>query len=260
MQTTGGKLWFAVAALGTAGGLLYWFATGRGEWLGTMVLGSIVLASLLLGTTSAVLDDGNVDVFASAAEAVPVRRTLPAVWPPLAAVGIGLALIGLAGKSELLYVGIGILALIGVEWIISAWAERATGDHAANRSLRHTMMAPLETPLLAAVAIAFVVLSVSRVFLALPENGTIIAAGTIATLFLVVGSVVATRPQVTSSVLTALLAVGAVAILAGGIAGLSTGSREFEKHESKEQVDTTGNGDSPDATPPSDQINKVGQP
>lgn len=245
MRSTGGKFWYAVAGLGTAAAVAYWFASGRGEWFGTMTLGAIVLGALLLGITAGAIDDGDVPATAAGDE-VPVRRTLPALWPPLTGLGAALALVGLAGKTPLLYVGLGLVALVGIEWLVSGWAERATGDHEVNRRARDQVMAPLEIPVLGVIAIAFVVLSMSRVFLALSKDGTIIAAGLLATAILVLGTLVASRPALKSSMITGLLAAGAVAVLAAGIVGLDAGTREFEHHapEGEEHGD-----DAEDPTP-----------
>jgi hypothetical protein len=245
VTSTGGKLWFVVAALATVASALYWLGTGRGEWFGTLVLFAVAVGALLLGITATQLGDGDVDAV-SDTDVVPVRRTLPAAWPALAAVGGGLALVGLAGGTALLYVGIGVLAVVTIEWAIQGWAERATGDHRANKVVRDTLMSPIEIPLVAILAIAFVVLSFSRVFLALPKTGTIVAAGVLAVAILGIATLIASRPHVSGSLVTGLLALAAVAVLVGGIAGLSTGTREFEKHHATE--DTTTNGDAPSPT------------
>lgn len=231
MISTGGKLWFAAAALAAAAAGLYWLGTGRGEWFGTFVLASVAIGAFILGFTSSAMGDADVDVFAPSSDAVPVRRTLPAIWPPVAALGGGFALVGLAGKNALLYVGLGVLAIVLVEWMVQNWAERATGDHATNRVLRDRLMAPFEIPLIAIIVIAFVVLCIAQVFLALPKTGTIVVAGVVASAFLLVGALVAARPRVTSTVLTGLLAIAALAVLVGGIAGLAVGPREFHPHE-----------------------------
>lgn len=240
MITTGGKLWFAVAVLGAAAGALYWLGTGRGEWFGTFVLASVVLGALLLGVTTSQLDDGDVEPGAGVLDEVPVRRTLPAAWPALGALGGGLTLVGLAGGTPLLYAGLGVIALVIIEWAIQGWAERATGDHTTNQSVRDRVMSPIEIPVAAALLIAFVVLSFSRVFLALPKNGTIIVAGVLAVAIMAIASLLAARPGISRSLVTGLMAIGAVAVLAGGIVGLTAGTREFEHPVDDEQVDDGG--------------------
>ena len=54
---------------------------------------------------------------------------------------------------------------------------------------------------------------------------------------LLVAVVVAARPRVSSSVLTAVLVLGAVALLGGGIVGAVAGEREIEEHEAEEHSD-----------------------
>jgi hypothetical protein len=106
MTTTAAKFWFAVAGLAFVGGILY-AAAGGGEWYGSAVLGSLVVASGLLGVLGVAVRDGDVDVTAD--EVVRVRHALPAGWPALGAVGAGVAVVGLAGHDALLWVGVGVL-------------------------------------------------------------------------------------------------------------------------------------------------------
>ena len=230
MISTAAKLWFAVAALGAVAFTVYEFAS-HGDWFGSFVLGTVVLVSLLLGILASAVHDGDVAVSDTAAAEVQVRNALPAPWPPLLAVGAGLAGIGLAGKNALLWVGVGLIAVVLAEWLVQGWAERASGDPAYNASLRHRIMSPLEIPVLALLVIAFFLLSLSRVLLALPEAGSTVTAIAVATLILAVATVVSFRPRIGSSLLAGLLALGAVALLAGGIAGGVAGERHIEKHE-----------------------------
>lgn len=239
MITTAAKLWFAIAGLAFVGALFYGF-TAHGEWFGSFVLGTISLAALVLGSLAVALRD-SVDNEGPADE-VLVRRSLPAAWPAFGALGAGVAGIGLAGHNALLYVGIGIIAATFFEWMVQGWAERATGDHAYNRSLRDRIMSPIEIPIIAVLVIGFVLLALSRVLLSVSDTGSTAIALAVATAILVIGSLVATRPRMSSSILAGLLAVGAVALLAAGVAGGVAGHREFE-HHGEDHVDEQTTGD-----------------
>jgi hypothetical protein len=252
MTTVAAKFWFAVAGLALVAGVVYNLASS-GEWFGSFVLGSIVVAASLLGILAVAIRDG--DVPATAAAEGPVRRSLPAAWPALAAVGGGVAIVGLAGRNPLLYVGLGILGFVFVEWMVQAWAERATGDLAYNQSLRHRIMSPVEVPLLALLVIAVFLISLSRVLLALPKNGSTIVAIAVAVLILGVASLFAAKPRVGSSVLAGALALGAVALIGAGIAGGVAGERHTEKHHAEgssagtESGSTTTTTSTPASTP-----------
>jgi hypothetical protein len=121
-----------------------------------------------------------------------------------------------------------------VEWMVQAWAERATDDPAENAALRNRIMFPLEIPALAAVAVVAILLGFSRVLLALPEAGATVVAIAVATLVLAGAALLASRPRISASLLTGLLVVGGVGLLGGGIVGAVVGERDFEAHEEEE--------------------------
>jgi hypothetical protein len=227
MTTAAAKFWFAVAALALVGFVAYEFASS-GEWFGSFVLITIVVVAGMLGVLATVIRDG--DVATTAPADIAVRSSLPAGWPALAAVGAGVAMVGLAGRNALLYVGLGILGFVLVEWMVQAWAERATGDHDYNHALRHRVMSPVEIPLLALLVIGVFLISASRVLLALPEQGATVFAIVVAVVILAVASLFAARPRLGSSVLAGAVALGAVALIAAGIAGGVAGERKVEKH------------------------------
>lgn len=235
MVTTAAKFWFAVFFLALVGAFAYGFAAG-GEWFGSTVLGSISLAALLLGVLAVALRD-SVDTEVAVDEVV-ARNALPAGWPALLAVGAGVAMIGLAGGNALLYVGIGIAGITFLEWMVQSWAERATGDRAYNQSLRDRLMSPLEVPVLALLVILLVLLAFSRVLLAVDKEAATGIAIAVPLVIFVVAILVVTRPRIGSSVLAGLLALGAVVMLAAGIAGGIAGEREFEHHGTDEHAES----------------------
>lgn len=244
MTTAAAKLWFAVAFLALVALVAYNLASS-GEWYGSFVLGTLVVTSGGLGVLATAIRDGEVP--ATAAPEVPVRRSPAAGWPALTAVGAAVSIVGLAGRNALLYVGFGVLAFVFIEWLVQAWAERATADHAYNHALRHRIMSPVEVPLLAALVIGVFLISVSRVLLALPKEGATVFAIALAVLILAVGSLFAARPRLGSSVLAGALALGAVALIAGGIAGGVAGERHLEKHHAEGSSGKSEAGNNPAA-------------
>ena len=44
-----------------------------------------------------------------------------------------------------------------LEWMVSAWADRASGDEAANRRIRNRIMYPLEIPVFGAIGMVLFV-------------------------------------------------------------------------------------------------------
>jgi hypothetical protein len=244
MATTAGKFWYAVAGLAFFGAFVYGFAAG-GEWVGSFILGSLSVCALLLGVLASAIHDG--DVAEGTSPDVTVRSALPAGWPALTAVGGGVAIVGLAGGNALLYVGIGILGAVFLEWMVQGWAERATADPHYNAELRSRIMSPIEIPLIALLIIGVFLLSLSRVLLAVSENGSRVIAIAVATVILALAFLIAYRPRIGSSVLAGLLAVGAVALIGFGIVGGVSGEREIEKESTHESAEKTEQGNNPSA-------------
>jgi hypothetical protein len=234
MFTLGSRFWLAVSAFGAVGWAVYVLSSG-GEKFGTLVLGFLAVAAAIPLVATVVLRDGSVAVEGAGAEAEAAGpRTdatrFPAAWPALAALGAGVVVVGLAAGGALLYVGLAILVVTLFEWMVQGWAERATGDPGANQRLRNQVMYPVEIPALAAIGIGVVVLAFSRMLLALPKAGSTLVAIVVASAILGVAVLLASRPRLSSSLMTGVVVAGAVALLAGGIVGAVAGEREFEQH------------------------------
>ena len=235
MIPTAGKFWFTVAALAFVGGIVYVVAAGS-EWFGTFVLMSVAASGLLLGGLSVATRDGDGPVYATQpVEMVPIpsRRSLAAPWPVLFTVAIAVAIIGLAGHSLLFWAGLGMLVLVFGEWMVQDWAEGVSSDDAANQELRNRLMFPLEIPTTAMLIVAFVVLSFSRVLLALPKNASTVVAIVVAITILGVASLIAARPQLSSSIVTAVIVVVVLVFLIAGIVGGISGHRTFHEEKSE---------------------------
>ena len=237
MITTAAKLWLGIAGLAAVAFVAYELASG-GDWFGSLLLGSVVLVAGFLGLIAVLLRDGDIDA-ADADPEIPSRRSAPAAWPALSAVGGGVAIVGLAGHNALLYAGLGIVGAVFVEWMVQGWSERASADHAYNRALRHRIMSPFEIPALAAIVIATFLGSLSRLLLALPKTGATVTAVVVASLILAVASLLAARPKIGSSVLAGIMVVGAVLLIGAGIAGAVHGERKADEPEAHQSTTET---------------------
>ena len=245
MIPTGSKLWFGVAGFALVAAVAYFIAS-NGEEYGSMVLLSLVLAAFTLGLLSSFIADGDLrdergreggaDGQSALGEGPghAVGSQLAAAWPVMAAVGVAVAVVGLATGGLLLYLGLLLVVAACVEWMVQAWAERATSDPDQNRSLRNRLMYPVEIPVLAAAAIAVVIVAFSRVLLAVSKVGSTVVAIVVATLILGAAFLVTSRPKLSSSLLTAVVGIGVLGLLGGGIVGAVAGERSFEVHEGEE--------------------------
>lgn len=268
MITTGAKLYFGLAALALMGATVYGWGSrgglngvvtfglmgGLGEHTGFVVLVAVGLVSLLVGGAVIAFRDADSDALAQVAQAEQAPEvelpTTNSYWPALGAVAAGLVVIGLVVNTQLFLLGAIVGAIVVIEWMVSAWSERATGDPVANRRIRNRIMYPLEIPTFSALGIAAVVLSVSRVLLALPKSGSAIAAIVVAVLILATASLLAASPKAGRSVVALLCVLGAIGVVAGGVIAAAKGERRFGESEPAQEPFRPVDRTSPVTAPP----------
>ena len=246
MITTGTK-WFiglgvatmvlAVAYGYTTGGnglgpLSVGYKGGVGDHFGYGVLLIAAFVSLAQGLLLEAWRDADPQAQAQVAslDAVPaVRPAAVSCWPAIAAFGAGLVLVGLVYEPLLFIFGLIVLGIVLVEWTVQTWADNATGDPETNRRIRNRLMNPIEFPVGGALAVAVVIISFSRLFLATSKDGAVIGAGVLAALVLIGGWVLAARPKISANVVVGVLLVVAVAVIGMGVASGIAGQRDYHK-------------------------------
>ncbi len=216
------------------GVISFGYSGGVGDHVGYAVLMFAAAGLGLLGFISVLVRDGDADVMAAragVASVPPVQQPVdPSYWGAIAAFGVAAMIIGLA-LSPLFYIlGIAVLAVTTLMWGIQAWADRATGDPEVNREVRARVLGPIELPMLSMLGIAVVAVGVSRVFLATSKTGATVA-GSLFALFVFGAAVLMSKVNLKRNVVNGIVALGALAILAGGIIGAAVGERDFEHHE-----------------------------
>jgi hypothetical protein len=251
MITTGTKWFFGLgiatlvlaAAYGwTTGGdglgpLTAGYKGGVGDHVGYGILLGAAALSFVQGFVLTALRDADAEMEAQVVgldTVPPVRPAGASYWPAIAAFGVGLVLVGLVSEPLLFVFGLIVLGAVLVEWTVQTWADHATGDPATNRRLRNRLMNPIEFPVAGALAVAIVVLSFSRVFLAVSELGAVAVAGVAATVILFGGALLAARPSLSPNVIVAVLLVAAVVVIGLGVAGGVEGEREFHPWNAEE--------------------------
>jgi hypothetical protein len=249
MITTGAKYYFGLAALAVTGAVIYsWgshggltggltggFYGGVGEHTGFVVLLAAAVVAMFVGGVVVAFRDADPEAQQQVAhvdelpEAHSPRHA--SYWPILGAVAAACAVLGLVTSNLLFLFGVIVGIVVLLEWMVSAWSERATGDEDVNRRIRNRIMNPIEIPLFGAIGIAVLVLCVSRVLLAASETGAAIIAIIVALVILGGASAYATAPKAGRTIVAIACIVGVLGVLAGGIIGAAEGSRNFEKHE-----------------------------
>ncbi len=243
MITTGAKFWYGLTFFSLIAAVVYFVSTS-GEEFGAVILVAVTVSSFILGTTCAATRDCDLGTPGGRKLEVgvlPRRSAGPAPWPVLGAIGAAVSIVGLAGGNALFYVGIAIIAAVLAEWMVQGWAERSTYDAEYNRDLRNRVMYPIEFPVLAAATIALVVISFSRILLALSKTGSTVISIVVAATILAVAFLIAARPRLSANLLSFVLAIAALGLIAGGITSAVVGERKVEKHETP--THSTGSGD-----------------
>lgn len=249
MFTTGSKWFFGLGTVASVLAVVYGYSTGGdllgpftagywggvGDHLGYMVLVSIALAADLLGILSLATRDAGPAALAELAGTeetpdalVPVHG---AYWPLVGAFGVSLVVLGLVISNVLFITGFFVLLGVGVEWMVLAWSDRATGDPETNRLVRDRLLAPFEVPLAGFLIVAGTVAAVSRLLLTSSQLGAVAVATVLGVLILALGTVIATRPKLSANTIAAALVVCAVGVVAVGIGSAARGERVIEHHE-----------------------------
>jgi hypothetical protein len=249
MLTTGSKLYFGLGALSLFAAIAYGFGShgglngaltgglsgGVGELTGYVVLLSASAVSFFVGGAIVAFRDADAEQVAQVAGAdhVPVVESPggTSYWPALGAVAAGLVVLGAVINTQLFLLGAIIGGVVLIEWMVAAWADRASGDRAANRRIRNRIMYPLEVPVFGAIGIVALVLSISRVLLALTKTGSAIAAIVLAVVILASATAIAASSKAGRTAVAALCVLAALGVLAGGIISAASGERTFHPHE-----------------------------
>lgn len=249
MITPASKVFFGASAVallaawvygwGTGGGftgvMLFGLLGGVGELAGYTILVGVAGVLAGLGSATSILRDADPDQQAAVAglEVAPVVAP-PATgsyWPVLGALSATLVLVGLVASPVVFVIGALGALVVAVEWMVTTWSERATGDATTNRRIRDQLMRPLEIPVGAALGILVVVVSFSRVFLTLEARATSITAIVLGAIVLAVGFFIAYRPHLSKDLIAGVAVLGALVAIGAGIAAAAAGPREFEHHE-----------------------------
>jgi len=224
MFTNGSKYFIGLTGFSAVALVIYLVAVD-GAIGGAVPLASIMVASGLLAGLALFNRDGDVQVGDATAPAnvAPVGSSL---WPLVSTVGIVGMGVGLITHEIIFLLGLFALAAGFVEWVIQGWSESASSDRSYNASVRGRLIHPLEFPILATVGSGVIILSFSRIMLAISKTAGAVVFIIVGTIVLAGGVVFAVRPNLKKTVAVGLCAIGAVGIVAGGIAGASAGKRD----------------------------------
>ncbi|MBM3684562.1 MAG: hypothetical protein FJW83_08495 [Actinobacteria bacterium] len=273
MFTTGFKYYFGMGMLFLVAAVLYGWTSGGVDWslfpgaLGDLyfqLLGAVTMGykgavgdhfgyAMLLGAAACAVTIGGVLVSFRDADSTPLAEVAgtpeaPALrpvttgryWAPLTAFAAALLVVGFATTAWVSLLGAAVLAFLAIEWTISAWADRTTGDPAVNAAARSKLMSPIEVPVIGVLVVAFVGLGVSRLYLAVPKLGATWLSLLVAVVIFVGAIGLAMIPKAGKSLLTGIVVLFALGVLGTGVAGVAIGEREL--HDESEEYTVEGEG------------------
>ncbi len=227
MITTSSKLFYGLAA-GSLVGAILWMISGNSA-LGAIALFFLAVALAFAGSIASFVRDGHVlstDTAAHATAAATNRSPRASLWPLGTAISVGVLVVGLISSPGIFKVGVALtLAMLG-EWMIQNWSERGSADSVYNNKIRDYLVHPLELPVAGALLLAVIVLSFSRLMLALDKSAGTLVFAVASAVVLAVGSVIAVRRNVSRRVVGAMSAVVLVALAGAGVATALDGERE----------------------------------
>jgi hypothetical protein len=241
MFTTGSKLLLGSTVAAVIFAVVYGVTVGG--TLGVFGLLSAAVALALIAGINIYSADANVAVDDTAAATLSAAaRQAPAgsPWPVVGAIGIALVAVGLVSLPLVTIVGLVVILAAVIEWMVQAWAEQGSADQAYNGEIRARMANPLEMPILATIFAAIVILGFSRIMLALSKVGTVVAFSVIAAVVLFIAFLMASRPGVASRTLGGVVAIGVLALVAGGAVAAVSGERKMHVIETTAELAERG--------------------
>ncbi|MFN3219530.1 MAG: hypothetical protein ACE367_23830 [Acidimicrobiales bacterium] len=234
-----------VDASAWVGAISFGWKGGVGDHLGYFILLFFVIAAGWLAGMLVAFRDADPEAVAELNGGVlpPAQGPSgPNYWPLIGGFGVAVAIIGLALNAAIFVIGLLLILAATFEWMMSAWADRATGDPVANQELRDRIMKPIEVPVLSAIGVAVVILAMSRVFLAVSKEWAVWVAVIVSAVVFFAAVAMVVVDKVNKNLVAGVLSIGAIALLAGGVVSASVGEREFKNlaEEKLEELEAEG--------------------
>ena len=223
MFTPGSKYLLAITGLSAVSFALYMLLVHPSALGAVALIGLLAATSLLTGITLFTRDGHAAENQTSAAT---LDTPTPSMWPLVGAAGFSLVLVGTITTPVVFIFGIVAILATLVEWTVQAWSERSSGDVAYNASVRERILNPIEYPILAAVGIAIIIFSFSRVMLAINKDAGAIVFIVAASAISLVGLLISIRPQLKKSIVVTIAVVAVFGLVGAGIASMGFGLRE----------------------------------
>jgi plastocyanin/uncharacterized membrane protein len=226
---------FAAAALVLA--VVYGFAIE--DPVGFVLLLGIFIAFTMaaLAVSAAGVSD-RAPVYRSMEDAPPLRTVVvdrsallpPNPWPLVAAVAAGILAVGVAVSVTVVIVGVIACLIAAAGWLGQSWREDPSYSAREGARISERLIGPFGLPTLALALIGVIIISLSRVLLAVPKKGSVAVALAVAIVLLAVFFLLSSRPRLSRTTVGLLAGVSVIALIVAGGVSAGSGYRTFENH------------------------------
>jgi protein-S-isoprenylcysteine O-methyltransferase Ste14 len=234
MFTTGSKLFIGGSVVAVVAAIVFGVSyDGAAAWSAAIGLISVAIALLFLMGINFWVRDSNVGGMQSDAtttSAAAQGRPGNSMWPAIGAVGAGLVVVGLVATPVVFKAGVVVLLIALFEWLVQAWADRASADKRFNAAVRGRIMHPLEFPVLGAVGLTVIIYSFSRIMLFLSKEAGPAVFVVVAALITVGGFLFASKATLKTSVIAGICTMATLGLVSTGAVMAIDGEREMHEH------------------------------
>ncbi len=229
MFTTGSKLFIGASALSIVAAIVFAVSyDGDAAWTAGIGLIAVAIAFCFLMAINFWVRDSNVSGMqsdATTASAAAQVRPGNSMWPAVGALGGALLVIGIVTVPAVFKAGVVVLLIAMFEWLVQAWAERASADRRFNATVRGRLMHPLEFPILGAVGLGVIIYAFSRIMLWLSKASGPVVFMVIAALITVAGFLFASKASLRTSVIAGVCVIATLGLVGTGVVMAIDGER-----------------------------------
>jgi hypothetical protein len=232
----GSKALFAMAFLTLVASVAYGLATNDSS--STTILGFAAVGAFTLGLLVLFADPDRAPWVASdtpLAQQSPAggRVPTPSLWPLAGAVALGVLVVAAATDAVVVCTAALLLTLVGLGWFLQHWTEDEAYSPRFGARLKERLLLPIGLPVAVFCLVGIITISLSRVLLALSDQGTRVVALAVAAVIIVSGFAIAASERMARTALLLLCTFAVIAAVGAGVAGLVHGERHFELPHTK---------------------------
>jgi uncharacterized membrane protein YqhA len=232
----GSKALFGMAGVTLIVSIAYGIRTNDGS--ATSALGFIAIGAFVLGLLVVFADPDRAPWYAPDAPIAQQspsggRPSLPSAWPLVWAAALAVLAIAAATDAVLVGTATVLMVVAAIGWFFQHFSEHPTYSSRYAARLKERLVVPIGLPVAVLILLAIIAGSLSRIFLALPEQGTRAAALAVALIILVSAFAIAASDRIARTALALLCSFALLCAVGGGVVGLVNGEHHFEVPKTK---------------------------